>query len=439
MQQPHPTLIAALAAAPRRYRMPPLPATAEAATARGLETALAFAIEAARPGGPTARPPAGMRDFFTHSLAAVIRDAMARDAAFQAIVLQTHDANVSEYVRLREQAASDLRTVRAAVNAIAHPGKLRTVPAGARRGALSRLHELAMAGAWSELDRAARQVPELAALHSGPALKRLARTNALLQTEAVRRYQELREQHGPAAGTDAAAAQGRASARLGEIAEHETLHAFRQIAASLTRREGAAAGYRVVRGLLTPQGFPGDAGKAKEEWDAAIVQETNAERGADIVLLAEVKSSPAAATPDFSRLHRGLQRLAQADPGETYAFASADGTVHVAGESLRGLAPQGRALPPHVIYCCSAPAEPNPPVLGAASKAVLLAERASLAFAHQLARGESPVHADLAAVWEALPSAPRLRAALHQYETARVVREAMLHPHDLLADFADAS
>jgi hypothetical protein len=438
MPQPHPVLTAALAAAPRRYRMPPLPATADAAAARGPETALAFAIEAARIAGH-AGPSAQLRDFFTRSLAELIGDAMVRDAAFQALVQQAHGANVSEYVRLREQAATDLRIVRAAVNAIAHPGKLRTVSAGARREVLSRLHQLAMAGAWPELARAVEQVPELAALHSGPALKRLVRTHALLQTEAVQRYQALRDQHGPAAGSDAAAAQGRASARLGEIAEHETLHAFRQIAASLTRREGAAAGYRVVRGLLTPQGFPGEAGKAKEEWDAAIVQDTSADRGTDIVLLAEVKSSPAAATPDFSRLHRGLQRLAQADPGEAYNFASADGAVRVAGESLRELAPQGRALPPHVIYCCSAPAEPNPPVLSAASKAVLLAERASLAFAHQLARGESPQHGELAAVWEALPSAPRLRAALHQYETARAVREAMLHPHDLLADFADAS
>jgi hypothetical protein len=36
-------------------------------------------------------------------------------------------------------------------------------------------------------------------------------------------------------------------------------------------------------------------------------------------------------------------------------------------------------------------------------------------------------------VWEDLATAPRLRSALHQYDTARAVREAMVHPRDLLA------
>jgi len=72
-------------------------------------------------------------------------------------------------------------------------------------------------------------------------------------------------------------------------------------------------------------------------------------------------------------------------------------------------------------------------VLSAATKAVLLAEPASLAFAQQVARGEAaPPHAALAPAWHALFTAPRLRAALHQYETAAKARAAMLHPDDLL-------
>ncbi|RYG20931.1 MAG: DUF2207 domain-containing protein, partial [Burkholderiales bacterium] len=63
-------------------------------------------------------------------------------------------------------------------------------------------------------------------------------------------------------------------------------------------------GHRVVRSLRTPRGFPGAVGKAKDEWDAAIVREQGGD--ADIVLLAEVKAAPAAATPDFTRLARGL-------------------------------------------------------------------------------------------------------------------------------------
>jgi hypothetical protein len=72
-------------------------------------------------------------------------------------------------------------------------------------------------------------------------------------------------------------------------------------------------------------------------------------------------------------------------------------------------------------------------VLSAASKSVLLTEPASLAFARRWAAGEAPSHEELSPVWEALAGAPRLRAALHQWETTRAVREAMLHPQDLLA------
>ena len=416
-------LATALRVAPRRYRMPPLPASGDAAVAKGPACALAFAIEAARAALPDSvgwatRCPPSLRDLFTSSLAALLQDAMTRDPQFQALVLRSRDPRVAEFVRLSAKLAADQRTVRSLVDAIAHPGKLERQPPGSERDALAALHEWAAAGAWKELGDA---------LPPNPALERLTRRSAMLELDAVRHYLALCEQHGPMAGTDMAAAQGRASTRVGEEAERETVDSFRKIAEWLDPIR-----YRVVRSLLTPRGFPGEVAKSKEEWDAAIVRNPDVSGPVDIALLAEVKASPAAASSDFSRLHRGLQRLAHADAASSYAFASADGEVQVAGESLRRLAPQDRRLPPHVIYCSTAPVESNPQVLGAATKAVLLAEPASLAYAQELSSGRTPSHEILSPVWDALTTTPRLRSALHQYETAQAVREAMLHPQDLL-------
>ncbi|KLN53954.1 hypothetical protein [Variovorax paradoxus] len=452
LQQQHldAVLLAALRAAPRRYRLPPLPANAEAAVAGGTEAALAFAIEAARieKASPASSPGHdAMQALFTRALAQLIREALAPergDPAFQAAMLQAQDAAVHEHVQLSRQRAADRRSVRMAVDAIAHPGKLRREPAGALRDALARLHGLAAAGAWTELAQAieqllAQELPgpgnfqaPLEAIRSSPALQRLERGSELLRLESVQRYQALCERRGPLAGSDAAAAEGRASAQQGRIAEHAAVEAFRKIADSLNRHRKGAATYRVARGLRTPRGFPGEANKAKEEWDGAIVR-GDGNGAADLVLLAETKASPAAATSDFPRLLRGLRRLAQAHAEAVYAFASADGEQRILGASLQGLRPIRRLLPPHVIYCCSAPLEALPQPLGAATKAVLLAEPASLAFAQQLARGEAPSHAALAPVWNALATAPRLQSALHQYETAQKARAAMLHPDDLLA------
>lgn len=462
--QPHhldALLLAALRTAPRRYRLPPLPADAEAAVAGGTEATLAFAMEAARieKASPAALPGHdGVQALFTRALAQLIREALAPergDPAFQAAMLQAQDAQVHEHVQLSRQRVADRRTLRMAVDAIAHPGKLRREAAGAARDALVPLHGLATAGAWAELAQAigqllAQELPAaenfrapLEAIRSSPALQRLARGSELRQLESVQRYQALCERRGPLAGSDAAAAEGRASAQQGRIAEQAAVEAFRKIADMLNHHRKGAATYRVARGLRTPRGFPGEANKAKEEWDAAIVRgDACGERsgegdgGADLVLLAETKASPAAATSDFARLLRGLRRLAQARAEVVYAFASADGEQRIAGASLQGLRPIRRLLPPHVIYCCSAPPEALPQPLGAATKAVLLAEPASLAFAQQLARGEAPSHAMLAPVWQALATAPRLQAALHQYETAQKARAAMLHPDDLLASVA---
>lgn len=428
--------------------MPPLPSNAEAAVASGADVTLAFAIAAARLAKERHLPPSPhSQETFTWALAQLIRQALAAeggDPAFQAIVLQAREAAVHEHVQLRRMRAADQRSVRTATHAIAHPGKLRRMPTGAAREALARLHALAAAASWDALAQAvehtlAQNLSEqpalgapLEALLSNPALARLQRGDELLRLDTVQRYQALCERRGPLAGSHAAATEGRTSAREGERAEQVAAEAFGKLAELLNRHRDGAAGYRVMRSLRTPRGFPGTANKAKEEWDAALLR---SEQGvaADLVLLAEIKASPAAATSDFPRLLRGLQRLAHASADAAYVFASADGAARILGASLRELEPTGHSLPTHVIYCCSAAAEPPPQLLSAASKAVLLAEPASLAFAEQIARGESPPHAALASVWNELQAAPRLRAALHQYETATKARAAMLHPDDLLA------
>lgn len=446
-------LLAALRAAPRRYRMPPLPAGIEAAKEGGAEAVLAFAIEAARVAQEQGGPPlAAAKGLFTRALAELIRTALrpeVGDPAFQAQVLEAREPAVGEHVRLLAQAGADRRGVRSALDAIAHPGKLRHLEASATKDALSRLHRLAQAGEWPELRQALgqwlAQPPSegdpgrevLEALHASPGLGRLERGRALLGHDAVQRYQVLRERCGPPAGSDAALAKGRAATRVGAQAEALTAQAFQRVAELLNRRQQDLVRYRVVQGLRMPGGFPGEAGRAKDEWDVAIVRGADAEGPADLVLLAEVKASPAAATPDFSRLVRGLQRLARVDAEAVPAFPCAGGTVRIAGRSLRGLhLHDSRSLLPQVIYCCTAPPGSPVQVLAPASRAVLLAEPASIAFACRLAQGGSPGHESLDPVWEALSTEPRLRATLHQYETARRVREAMLQPQDLVSALA---
>jgi hypothetical protein len=431
-----PLLLAALRAAPRPYLLPPLPHDAEAARAQGVDASLAFAIDAARSAQERGVAPAAeAKALFLDALARFIADALAPDTgdpAYQALLLQTQEPQVREFVQLSSFEAADRRAVRSALDAVAHPGKLRGHAEGSSRDALAIVHTLSRQGDWAALHDALQQLPagaaaqELRALAAHPALQRLLRQDALARSAAVQRYVALCERRGPLAGSAAASQQGRASAHAGDEAERLTVEALRRVAALLDAHDASRGPHRVVRSLRPPRGFPGPAAKAKDEWDAAIL------RGNDIVLLAEVKASPAAAASDFPRLVRGLERLAHASEDETYAFASADGEVRVSGASLRALGPSARVLPLHVIYCCPAPAEAQPAILGAATKSVLGGEPASLAFAQRLARGESPSAQELAPVWDALAHSPRLRAALHQYDTAQAARAAMLQPRDLL-------
>lgn len=442
-------LLAALRSVPRPYRLPPLPLEAEAARAAGPEAALAWAIEAARRARERhAAPPPAAGDLFTGALAALIAAALRPDAepAFQALLLRDRSPEVAEHLRLATGAAADRRTVRAATDAIAHPGKLRRRAPGPLREGLLQLHGLAAADAWDALVVAAGQLGQgatlendaslaaaLAQLATHPALQRLRRGAALMQVNAVQRYRVLLARAGPVAGSAAAADRGRASARAGARAEAQAVKALRALAAVLDRH---APGHTVVRGLRVPAGFPGAQAGAKDEWDAAIVRQHGSGAAAELVLLAEVKAAPAAAVPDLPRLLRGLQRLAAVAPGSDWAFPAADAEVRLSGSSMRGLRPRGRKPPARVVYCCTAPPEAQPAWLGPAARAVLLAEPASLAFAHRLAAGEAPPPADLLPAWQALATAPRLRAVLHQWPDARAAREAIVHPAQLAASAA---
>jgi hypothetical protein len=439
--------------APRRYRLPPLPANLAAAQAAAPQSALAFALEAARNAClQGSEPAADVRELFIHALAAVIQASLRPDAgdpAFQAQVLRAGTPEVQEYAALHTQSAADQRAVRVAVNAFAHPGKLARLGSDAApNGALSELYRQAEAGAWVDLARAAAQLQQdastvedvraaLAALIAQPGLERLRRGSFLEQTGDVRRYRALCERRGPLAGSGAAADHGRAAARLGVLAEDATVQAFSTLAELLNRYAGGTWHCRAVQGLRTPRGFPGAAAHAKGEWDAALVCAAPVpSAAAAVVLLAEVKASPAAATADFPRLRRGLQRLALARPDAVHVFGCKCGELPLSGESLAQLQPPPQGLPPQVIYCCSALADEQPPLLAASAKALLLAESASLDFARRLAGGEAATPAALSPVWRGLTRASRLRAALEQYETARCVREAMLHPQDLVSAVA---
>jgi hypothetical protein len=424
-------LLAALDRVPRRYRMPPLPADPWGATP---EVRVACAMEAARqaPAGSLAADGV-LRDLFVDGLAALVSQAVAGDPAFQALVLRSSDAQVAEHVALQDGIAADRRRLRSLVDAIAHPGKLRGRGTDAPVRALARLHATSVSGDWPALASAAQGLlpaagaevrDVLATLLAEPSLARLQRAAALQSQPAVQRYEHLRSLQGPIAGSDSATRRGRASGDAGARAEEETLAAFRALAASLQAQDGSM--HRACGSVRPLPGFPGPQRRAKDEWDAMLLRQRADTQAFDVVLLAEVKAAPVAATADWPRLHAGLARLAQAEPTRAYAFASREGEVQLHGESLRALAPSGEGLPPHVIYCCAA-GEPRVPLLAPGARALLLQQPACIAYARA---GDV---ARLATVWHDVLRAPHLRPVLRQYDTARRAREAMLHPADLLA------
>jgi hypothetical protein len=375
------------------------------------------------------------------SLSALIAQALEPthgDPAFQALLLAQQEPAVAEYLALAAQEAADRRRVRGAIDAFAHPGKLRRQPDGVP-GPLLQLRACAQAGDWPGVRAAAHALagtgwqPRSEPLLAESGLARLEHASLLRAKPAIKRYLGLSAARGPLAQSADAAEHGRAAARAGDAAEEETVRVFRQLAAWLDAT--GPARHRVARSLRPSSGLPRAAHGAKDEWDVALLRTVEGTDVLALVLLAEVKASPGAAVSDWPRMRRGLHGLAQLSAGAQPVFACLDGEVRVHGDSLRALAPSGRGLPPQVIYCCTGH-EARVPLLSTPARAMLLQQPSSIAYAGALDRGATADAGVLAPLWEALPTSPRLRPILEQYETARSAREVMLHPEDLRASAA---
>lgn len=450
----------------RRYRLPALADSPAHMQAADPSAKLAVAIEHARESLARHEPPGQtLKQRFIDALEQLIRDALrteAGDPAFQAMVLRHSATVVREHASLSAHARQDERGIRGIVNAIAHPARLRPMPAGPRREALDRLHATAAAGSWSALSQAAERLraamdrdkaletastPALAAslarLLDSPALGRLRRLEALRADKLVQRYQTLWEKQGPRAGSSQAAMAGSASRRRGSAVETSAMRALQALAARLNKAEGAgtrgaADNYRVVASMRVPASIPASHRHAKTEWDAVLLKlagssGAGADAAWDICLLAEAKASVDAASTDLPRLLRGLRLLARAEAGGSYSFRTQEGTIALRGASLSALATDETSLKRTVLYCCDAPAAATLRPLSAASRMQLLSAPASLEFAAAL---EARRHADprlLDGVWRELLESPRWAAVLQQYPTQRLARDLMVNTADLLA------
>jgi hypothetical protein len=442
-------LIQTLRAVARRYRVGEIPAQV-AAEDSDPAVALAIAIEQARAAlHAGAAPPTTAQGLFVEALARLIRDALRErggDPAFQAMVLRHRCALVREHASLSAHASADRRAVRTAVDAFAHPGKRRSMPAGTLPDALEQLHAAAAASQWLALTRCAEHLvaatpaqgdaqaavaPGLSHLLQEPALARLRRLEELAQDPGVQRYQSLWERQGPRPGTAEAAAQGTAARRRGDAVEAMAEKAMSALAAHLARATGEV--YRVATSMRVPASIPGNADRAKTEWDVALLRQAGADASPiwDVCMLVEAKASTDAATTDVPRLLRGLRLLAHADPQVTYAFESHQGPVRVRGASLAALTTDEASLATTILYFSDAPAEASPRLLSAAARMQLLSAQESLAYASLLADGKSPDAQLLEPVWKQLPVSPRWSAVLNQLPMLRQVRELMVHADDL--------
>lgn len=455
LSSPSPLLDQTLRAVARRYRVGELPA------ASGVEDsdpamALVIATEAARAAlHAGAMPPPAARRRFTDALARLIQDALRErggDAAFQAMVWRHRSALVREHASLNAHAGADRRAVRTLVDAFAHPGKRRAMPAGPLTETLETLHAAATDGQWSALIRHAEHLiaatsmegQAQAAIAAGlgkllhdPALVRLQRLDELARDPGVQRYQSLWERQGPRPGTAEAAAQGMAARRRGDAVEAMAEKAMTALAAHLTRTTQET--YRVVTSMRVPASIPGNADRAKTEWDVALLRQAagaDASLVWDVCLLVEAKASTDAATTDLPRLLRGLRLLAHADPQGTYAFESHQGPVRLRGASLAALATDEASLAATILYFSDAPAEASPRLLSAAGRMQLLSAQESLAYASLLADGKAPDAQRLEPIWEQLLVSPRWSAVLNQLPLLRQVRELMVHVNDLHAAIA---
>ena len=437
----------------RRYRVGAIPPAADKLEASDPATALAIAIEQARAALTAgAAPPSSARQRFIEALARLIQDALREpggDAAFQAMVLRHRSAPVREHASLSAHAAADRRAVRTAVDAMAHPGKRRTMPAGPLTDALAQLHAAAADCQWPALTRIAAQLldmdstagestPALAAglgkLLQEPGLARLRRLDELGADPLVQRYQSLWERQGPRPGSPEAAAKGTAARRRGDAVEAMAEQAIAALAAHLSRATGDP--YFVATSMRVPATIPGNADRAKTEWDVALLRRAAGDDAApvwDVCLLVEAKASSDAATTDLPRLLRGLRLLAHADPQITYAFESHQGPVRLRGASLAALATDDASLAATILYFSDAPADASPRLLSAAGRMQLLSAQESLDYACLLADGQAPDAQRLEPVWHQLLESARWSAVLNQLPLLRQVRELMVHADDLHA------
>ncbi|SAK43607.1 hypothetical protein AWB79_00696 [Caballeronia hypogeia] len=431
----------------RCYRLPPLDSAAASSPAKALALALEQAREALARAGT---PDEALKRRFIDSLARMIRDALRTDGGdpvFQAMTLRHRVVRVREYASLSAHAGQDRRGIRAAVASLAHPGKVARIVSVAQRDALSGLHAAATSAdssAFHETVRALLEVPEIAqdsALASGlvrlrdsDALTRLRRLESLEADESVRHYRSLCDLQGPRPGSALAVAHGAASQRRGVATEAAAARALEALARRLDEADGTRDAWRVVTSMRVPASIPASHAHAKTEWDAVLLHRVSADDEAwDVRLLVEAKASVDAAATDFGRLLRGIRLLAHAERDATYAFETRCGTMRIRGASLGALRTDEASLRRTVLYCCDAPAEANPRLLGAAIRMQLLSAPASLEYAAALA--ENP-HADaqvLEAIWTDLLASPRWRAVLDQYPMLRQVRELMVHTNDLAA------
>ncbi|KAB0634198.1 3-deoxy-D-arabino-heptulosonate 7-phosphate synthase [Burkholderia latens] len=436
----------------RRFRLPPLVRATSLTDAANPATVIAIVIEEARrmkAEGRTSGP--ALQHRFVNALARMIGDAMntqSGDPAFQAAVLRHRAATVREYASLAAHAEQDRRTLRSAINTIAHPARLERHAQAWQREPLARLHAAAARAAWDDVDATLRHLlaqPEMATdtafeqdivkLKDSAALARLLRTDALSPDPDVRQYRTLWGRQGPLVGSALAVAQGVTSQQRGAAVEALAAQALHALAAQLDARDPHRT-YRVVTSMRVPAAIPGKHDRAKTEWDAVLLDRA---RGDDpsaawhVRFLVEAKASADAATTDLPRLLRGLHLLAQADPHTVYAFDAREGAVRLHGASLHALTTDDAALQREVLYCCDASADPAPRLLGAASRMQLLSAPASLDYASALARHQDADPHGLDVVWHALLELPSWHAVLHQYESLRQVRALMVGVDDLMA------
>ncbi|WP_250473939.1 3-deoxy-D-arabino-heptulosonate 7-phosphate synthase [Caballeronia sp. GAFFF1] len=442
----------------RRYRLPAFAALSDGSSIPSPATALAIVIEETRCAiSRDEAPTISMKQAFLEGLARLIEEALhdeSGDPVFKATLLRHRVAEVREYVSLSAHAKQDRRSIRASVNAIAHPGKQRA-SSDAQREALAQLHAYASSPYLSGLADIARRllaIPEIAGesqsrdaltrLIENPSLLRLQRLETLLREERVQAYLSLWDRHGPRSGSAQAAAEGNASQKRGAAAEGRASHALQALADRLGDEDGDRAAYRVVTSMHVPASIPGRAERAKSEWDAVLLKRANNADEApewDVCLLVESKASVDAATTDLSRLLRGIELLAHAEENVSYAFETAQGAVRLRGSSLHRLTTDEDSLQGTVLYCCNAPADTAQRVLGAGSRMQLLSAQASLDFACMRQDHRPADVRTLEPVWDDLLASPRWRGVLDQYPMLRRVRELMVHTEDLMVAIEQVS